>query len=279
MKLFIHIILLFYSTLELKSQNAEEMLNNMFESIKKCNTLTFTVKSWERIDGEMIFTEVMVKQMNKPFKFYSKVLSEKNNGAEVLFISGVNDNKALVNPDIFYAPNINLDPRGSMMSEDQHHTLLQSGFNFFSNIINDAMTRAGENFSDVFELVGEEILNGTPCYKITINETEFSYHDYSVQKFDDLRTVAKNFVVSEFMIMEKNNLNGYGNVKEGDVISIPSSYGKTIALLIDKVNYLPVGQYVYDDEGLFEKYEFSKVVINPVLHDNTFSIENEEYGF
>jgi outer membrane lipoprotein-sorting protein len=36
---------------------------------------------------------------------------------------------------------------------------------------------------------------------------------------------------------------------------------------------------VYDDEGLYEKYEFNNLVIDPQFEAEEFSSDFEDYGF
>jgi hypothetical protein len=64
-----------------------------------------------------------------------------------------------------------------MLTKDQHHTLLSSGFNLYTRLIKDAMKRADDQkrFDDVVKLEGEVVFNGRKCYKIVLEDPTFSY--------------------------------------------------------------------------------------------------------
>ena len=50
-------------------------------------------------------------------------------------------------------------------------------------------------------------------------------------------------------------------------------------MYIDKKMYLPINITVYDDEGLFEAYEFTKMRINHSFTSDEFSKNYKGYGF
>ena len=79
--------------------------------------------------------------------------------------------------------------------------------------------------------------------------------------------------------MEKNNL-GYGaKVNKGTVIKIPNAFAKKVEIYIDKENNLPIYQIVHDEKGVFEKFEFKNLKINPSLSSGEFTPQCASYGF
>ena len=82
------------------------------------------------------------------------------------------------------------------------------------------------------------------------------------------------------MILEKNRkVKNYDDVSAGQVILIPNDYSPKLMLYIDKDELIPLRMDVYDDQGLYEKYQYSKVIIDPKLDASEFSQDYSEYGF
>jgi outer membrane lipoprotein-sorting protein len=101
-----------------------------------------------------------------------------------------------------------------------------------------------------------------------------------VQNGENLVTIAYKLFVSDYMIMSVNSdIDGYYDVKPGQKIKVPNAYARKTFLFIDKETYLPVVQIMYDEKGLFSKYEFTDVKVNPKFSDVDFSKENDQYDF
>ena len=96
--------------------------------------MSYTMKKRERIGGEMQSQESTVKLNVNPFKMYLRQLSPKD-GLEVLYVQGENDNKAIINTNGFPWVNVSLDPMGSVMRDNQHHTVHQSGYAHLMSIL------------------------------------------------------------------------------------------------------------------------------------------------
>ena len=56
-------------------------------------------------------------------------------------------------------------------------------------------------------------------------------------------------------------------------------YAKKSVVYIDRINYLPLKQEMYDDKGLFEKYEFLNLKINPTIYEEEFTEGFKDYNF
>jgi len=50
-------------------------------------------------------------------------------------------------------------------------------------------------------------------------------------------------------------------------------------LAVDKEAFLPLKMEIYDDQGLYEKYEFSELKVNTKISAEEFSQDFSEYGF
>lgn len=252
-----------------------ELLNAVLESIAQIKTLRYNLQCNERINGRMQHTESQVKLQVSPRKLY---LSLK--GPEVLWIQGINDGDALVNPDAFPYMNLNLDPYGTLMRKDQHHTIHEMGLQYLGDILKEGIKRAGTKFDNYFVFLGEEKYDDRICYKLSIGFPDFAWKPYTVKKGEDITSIARNFHLSEYMILEKNPTAAwYNDVTPGQIIQIPDAYAKLTLLLIDKESLLPVNNKIFDDKGLFETYEFYNLKINPSISAEEFTKDYKDYHF
>ena len=198
-----------------------------------------------------------------------------------LFLEGKHDGDALVNPNSFPYINLYLDPNGSLMRQDQHHTINETGFDYFGDIIEANVKKVGDKFSRYFIPDGEETVNGSPCYKIIINNADFAFVNYTVLKGENLVTIARKLYLGEFMILSANKpkVSDYKDVKAGQIIKVPNAYAKHVLLYIDKENFLPIGVRVFDDKGLYEQYDYFNLQVNPKFDDAEFTKDYKDYNF
>lgn len=258
-----------------KSTSAKDVLNNLIESIGKVKTLRYNLQCNERIKGKMQHTESSVKLQVSPRKLYISV-----RGPELIWIEGANNGNALVNPGSFPYINLNLDPNGSLMRKDQHHTINEMGLQYLAEILKDGIKRAGDNFDKHFVLLGEEKYDGRMCYKVSISFSDFSWNSYTVKAGENMTTIARKLHVSEYLILENNTkYSWYSDVKPGDVIQVPDAYAKYTLLLIDKELLLPVNNKIFDDKGLFETYEYYNLKVNTPILPEEFTKDYKDYHF
>jgi len=252
-----------------------EMLNAVLKSISTTKTLRYDLQRNERIKGKMNFTESKVKLQVVPRKLYISI-----DGQEVLWIQGANNGNALINPGTFPYINLNLDPMGSLMRKNQHHTIHELGMDYLAEILKNAMKHYAEALEKHFVILGEEKYMGRTCYKLSIAFPEFAWIPYTVKKDETIISIAEKFHVSEYMILEKNPQAGwYNDIVAGQVIQIPNAYAKLFLLMIDKDYMLPISEKIYDDKGLFETYEFYNLKVNSPMPAEEFSQDYKDYHF
>jgi hypothetical protein len=276
--LFATSVSLFAQT-DMPQTNANKLVNSMLHSIEQANTLSYKIKAWERIEGEMFHTENDVLIQNKPFKVYMKQWVP-DKGIEVLYVEGERDGMALINPAGFPYVNVKLDPLGWRMRENHHHTIFESGFRYMANIIQQAIEFAGDRANE-FVTVEEGILyEGINCDRLTINNSTFSWKKITAQENISMHNYANNNFLSAYMIINRNaDLKLTTELKKGAIIEVPNTYAKKVVLYIDRTTSFPVLQEIYDEDGLFEKYKFLFLNTNPDLKETEFTSSNEAYDF
>jgi len=255
--------------------NAKMIVDHLFKSVENIKTLKYNLKLSERIEGKIDGTQSYIKLQVSPRKLYLYML-----GPELIWIEGQNNGNALVNPKAFPYFNLNLNPYGSIMRKNQHHTIHEIGFEYMANLMKGIVKKSGDQFEKYFVYAGEEKWNNRTCYKIIISFPEFAYNYYTVLKGEDLVSIARKLKVSEYMILENNpKVKDYYGVKEGDQIKVPNAYAKLTIMLIDKQFMLPVSNKIFDDKGLFESYEYYNLQVNPKIADEEFTKSYKDYSF
>ncbi len=275
-------VITFSSNLFAQEESETKMVvTKVLETIKKAKGYTYVMKGSERIPGKAEFrvTEVLTKVNIAPKKIYTKVLSSPNKGTEMLYVNGERDNKVLVKAGIL--PSLKLSPLSSLLTKEQHHSVLSSGFMFFYKLVSEGAKRADEKdeFNTVFKLAGEVTFDGKKCYKLIIEDPTYALTTYKGVKGDNPYSVSQKLLTPEFAIQELNNIKYIDDNLEGKTIKIPTSYAKKSVIYIDKNTFYPIYQEMTDSKGVFEKYEFTNLKISPAFAADEFTNDFSEYNF
>jgi len=274
------VTLCFVQPLTVFSQKPElsckEIVTKSLKSIKEVKGLKYHLKITERGKKGFNYYESAVKFNRNPRLIYLYI-----KGIEVLWVQGNNDGRALVKPNSFPYFNLNLDPMGNLMRQDQHHTLNEMGYDYFASIIQNTVDKLDDKFEDVFSLGGEERVNNRPCYKILIDNKDFKYMDYTIGEGESITSIARKFHIAEYMILEKNpKFKDYFDIlKKGQIIKIPTWYARTVVMYIDQLYFLPISMKVNDEKGLFEEYNYHFLQVNPRFEEGEFTRTYKDYGF
>lgn len=253
------------------------ILEKMMLQIQSIKTLKYHVHSKERVEGKYFEVFAEAKLNITPLKLYIKNPEKK---LEVLFVDGTNDDNALVNPGRFPYFILNLNPDNYLMRRNQHHTIRQLGFEYMATVLSKTFPTDPKQFETQFVNAGTVTWKGVTCYKIFSANDDFNYVSYKVKKGETATSISSKFNCGEYRILEKNSsvpMNGI--IDEGQTISIPNAYASKIMLFIDTITFLPVCIYIYDNEGLYESYEFSNVQINPTFKAEEFKRNYKDYNF
>lgn len=276
MKKIILLLSVLFLCAQIHAQTAREVLEGMLTAIDQINTSSFTLEMKERYGNKYLESKNDIKIREQPLSIYMKQYYP-NDGIEIVWIKGKNNDKALINPNGFPYINISLNPHGSRMRSDNHHSMLTAGFKPPADILRHSINKVlGSDASDEdyekYLTLEETTMLGKDCYKLTLRQDDFQYEKYTLPRDIYLRKIAKKNRVSEHMLMEINGIKHYSKVKTGTTILVPNYYAKTTVFYIDKYLMLPIKQEIYDDKGLYEDYEFTNIVINPQLAAKVFTL-------
>lgn len=244
-------------------------------------TCVYTMRSEERLPDmkDLRGGEIFTKVNESPRKLYMKMTAEPNKGTEMLYVDGENKGKAVVKSTKLFFP-ISLAPTGSMLTKDQHHTILSAGFRLVARIIQAGIKRTDlqGKFDEVFKYVGDVTWNGRSCYKLVIEDPTWTYTTYKAQKGETMLSIAAKLLISEYSIADLNGVKSFDDDFGGKTLKVPTSYAKKSVFYVDKENNIPVFQELTDDSGIFERYQFFNLKINPVFKENEFTKDFPGYN-
>ena len=258
------------------------IVNKMLKAMESYKTVVYTMRSEERLPDmkELRGGDIFTKVNDSPRRVYMKMTADPNKGTEVLYNEGENSGKAYVKSSkLFFT--ISLAPTGGLLTKDQHHTLLSAGFRLVAHIIEAGIKRsdAQGKFDEVFKYQGDVTWNGRSCYKLAIEDPTWGYTTYKALKGETLLTLAQKLLVSEYSIADLNGVKGFEEDLGGKTLKVPTSYAKKTVFYIDKENNFPVFQELTDDRGVFERYQFFNLKVDPGFKSDEFTKGFTGYNF
>lgn len=282
MKLFFCLFgLLLVTHTTLSAQDPVAIMAKMKAAIKNMNQSTFDLQSKERFGSSYTTKKLQFRVQESPRKVYMKDL---DTGVEMLYVPGWNNNKAYINPNGFPWVNVSLNIYDSKVVAENHHTVKDAGLGFVNVLLSgfeNTVKSAGKSLEDLYIYKGEVMFNGRPCHRIyMIPPSGFNYVSYTTDRDQNLVQLSRRIVASDYLIKEKNSKVSYGRkIKKGTTLNVPSAYASKVIVYIDKETYMPVVQMLYDERGLFEKYEYTNINTRPNFSSSEFTTDCDKYGF
>lgn len=272
----IPLLIFFFSFYQKSELKPAKLLLQMNDSIKNIKTLRVNIYALERIGKGFLTANSFIKLQTNPRRLYFKNPEKK---IEVLYNFGKLNNKALVKPNTFPFVTLTLDPTGNLMRKNQHYTIHELGFEFVGRSIALAMAKDKDGINHL-KYYGKIQKNGYNCYMIEYENKNYGYVDYKVGEKETVGTIATKMVVNDYLIRHHNDLqNDYGYIKKGRTLKVPNLFCKKATIYLDEKTMMPVAVCLYDEEGIFENYEFSKIQINKNINEEEFSKDFKEYKF
>ncbi len=261
------------------AQSVRSVLDKMYIAIGSMNTMTYDMTSYERIGNRTETRNSKFKIQVSPKKLYMK---NQESGVELLYVSGWNNSKLYVNPNGFPYVNLNLDVNNARVRNNGHHPVTHAGFSYLYVQIKNTekkLALSGQKLEDMIKIGGDFTWNGKNCIKLILDNPDFQFISHTCTQTESLLSLCERINVSEYLVMEKNNLGFGANVSKGMVLKVPNAFAKKAELYIDKSSGLPIYQVVYDDKGVYEKYEFKNLKVNPPFNSTEFTTQCAGYGF
>ena len=255
------------------------LIDKMIKAIDDHNEMEFKMYRSERSKNGFTDGKFYAKLINKPYKLYIKNFKPKP-GSEILYIKGQNDDKALINPNSFPYFSISLDPDNNLLLAGGHHSLREAGFTLFSNMFKLYKVNYGEELYNRITYHGMFKWNDRVCYKIGIDYPDYSTKKYTPKKGETLYSISRDQLLNIGKLREYNvKYDDDDILDESDEIIIQNVYAKKAVIFIDNENYFPIYQLIYDEEGLYEKYQYVDLNLDVSFKNEEFTRDYSEYNF
>lgn len=256
-----------------------DLLNKMIIRCGEVDLLEYTMEKRERVRGKISKQRSFIRLNRKPFKIYLRQEVPRD-GLEALYVKGANKNRILINPNGFPWINLNLATHSGLVRRDQHHTIDHSGYDYFIKILSSNMA-ADSNIQHA-QMKCSPIMNwlGQSCWKIDINNPLYTEQKTHISNDINLTSLADSLYLCEYKIVELNR-----GLKAGEIIRaksqivLPSHYAKEISIYISSTHFLPITFEIKDEQGVYERYDYLDLVVDPSVDHGVFTADYPSYKF
>ena len=122
--------------------------------------------------------------------------------------------------------------------------------------------------------------NNKKCYKLRIEYEDYKQILYYAKDGETLYKICERELINIAKIKELNpGLEISKKLQDKQKITLTNHYSKTSVLYIDLENYFPIYQLIYDEYGLYEKYIYTKLVLNRPIKNEEFNRDYKDYDF
>jgi len=268
-------------TLALTAQQAEplELLQQMFDRCREVNMLEYTMDKQERVDGKMTRQRSFIRLHRDPFKIYLRQEVPRD-GLEALYLEGANKDRILVNPNGFPWINLNLAVHSGLVRRDQHHTIDHSGYDYFIKVLSGSLQDESARQMAKMTCSSEIRWLDEPCWRLHILNPLYEEKKTRIGSDISLTNLSDSLHLCEYKIVELNRgLKPGEMVPAGSELVLPSHYAKEISIYVSTRHQLPVTFEVRDEQGVYERYDFLDIQVDPDLEQGEFDPDYSAYAF
>lgn len=252
----IYIIIL--SVLQVRAQavdpvNPHSIIQASIKQSRAVSSAAYTLENTERIDGKWLSGTQEIRYRNQPLQVCMNFV-RPGPGTMVTYDEIVDPERLVYDPAGFPFMKIDLDPLGSMARNSNHHTIYETGFDHFAELIATMY-----NQHEVMSLMDNWNSSAYRLQLIAPDQT----NEYMVKADESTRSLAKRLGVSEYRIVELNEkVKGYGELKEGSMLLLPISYAHELIVEIDKQTLLPTTLTLNDELGMLASYSIRDIELD-----------------
>ena len=252
----------------------------MSESIKDYTAILVKQERFGKKLGKE--EEILFKYAN-PGKVYMCWVGKVNKGQEALFVAGENENRLKAHKGGFLGMvTVNVDPRGSMAMDGQHHPILDAGIGPTTRLVIRDLER-GVNRNEVklhdrgiVKLGDREVLKVEAFFPEKVKGVT-----HEVKKGETVWDIASQYNQDMYVILTVNDkVDDPEDIKAGQKILIPDYYCQRSISYFDVTTGLlvKIENYNWDNE-LYETYYYKDLKINVGLGPEDFDPDNKDYRF
>ncbi|MCG8471295.1 MAG: DUF1571 domain-containing protein [Desulfobacterales bacterium] len=278
--------LVLFSTEATATLGAEEPLAKARRSLRMSESLkdyTAVLVKQERFGKRLSKQEEILFKYGSPDKVYMRWIGKVNKGQEALFVAGENKNRLKAHKGGFLGMvTVNVDPRGSMAMEGQHHPILDAGIGPTTQLVLRDLEKGLKNQEVEIHDRGVVKLDGRATLKVeAFFPSKVRGVTHVVQKGETLWDLAAQYNQDMFVIMTVNKgVDDPEDIGAGDKILIPDYYCRRSVSYFDVETGLliKIENFNWQDE-LYETYYYRDLKVNVGLGPADFDPNNDEYRF
>jgi outer membrane lipoprotein-sorting protein len=273
-------LFLFPALLVAQVDKEKKIITQMLTACDQMKGAKFLMASSERNKkGKMIYKEMLVKHQSHPSYTYLYCV-QPDAGSEVLWREGIMNDEVMVNPNGFPYVTLKLHLQNTLLRKDGHHTVKDIGFDYIYTMVSHYQNSLGDKFYSYLKITDTIPWDGRKIIRVVFDYTDFTYIPYLVRKGENVTTISETNYINDCMILTANKeVDDFNDVKANQTIRIPNYIGRKIAFGIDLSTMLPLLQEVYDEKGLFERYELKSFIFNPKFEPDEFTPDFKDYHF
>ncbi|MEM8894781.1 MAG: DUF1571 domain-containing protein [Bacteroidota bacterium] len=243
------------SVVQVRAQAVEpidphSIIQASIQQSRAVNSAAYTLENTERIDGKWLSGTQEIRYRNQPLQVCMNFVHPAP-GTMVTFDEIVDPERLVYDPAGFPFMKIDLDPMGSMARNSNHHTIYETGFDHFAELI--------ATMYDQHEAMSLKENPHSSAYRLQLIASDQTT-EYVVNADESTRSLAKRIGVSEYRIVELNEkVKGYGELKEGLTLRLPIAYAHELIVEIDKRTLLPTTLTLNDELGMLAYYSIRDI--------------------
>lgn len=244
-------------------QQATHILEKMHSHLEGIDAHSYRLELLERrMGGEMHRGEMKIFAQEQPIKIQLEML-KPTEGAMIEYdanekgIAVVTPRKWL--PAIKFRQDIH-----SKLLRPGHYAIDETRLTYIDEIIRktEGVFRQRGIYTQGLAYQGTNLINGKTSHCIAFEDDAYHIQTYTAKAEEKLLDLAKQKLIPPYKIRELNPfLKDYNDLPAGKALQLPSSYAKRTVLYVSAKSYLPNRLEVYDEKGLFERFDFYEVKI------------------
>lgn len=258
----------------------KRVFEKMLSAASSVQTAKFILFTEERLlNGKYTLAERIVKIQSKPLNIYFFAV-KPDPGMEVLRKEGWNENKMMISPGGFPYLTFSLKTNGALARKDSHHPIEHIGFDYLVGLMKFYQDKFKNHFYDYASITDTTLFDNKSCIVLTFDFKDYKEVSYTMKPGENITSVSERLHINDYSLLILNPfLDGFEEVRQSQTIKVPNFYNRKFTFYIDKNNWLPIKQLIYDERGLYENYEMKSFLLNPVFEKNEFDEKNPAYSF
>lgn len=239
------------------------------------------VKAERMRNGRTIREEITIK-FRKPKTVYVAQVKPRP-GQEAIYDPSRDPDEVLAHPGRFPDFTVSLDVYGRYATKDQHHPVTHIDFGYTIRTIRRTLESAqGSPYGERAEFIGTERLDGREVEHIRLSGGRAPWRSERARDDESVFAFAERVGADPYLVFYNNPSirRVTDELDEDERYTVPPYYSPQLDLWFDVDTGMLRKLEAVDYQGrLYERFEYVKMRLNPVLTDYDFDPDNPAYDF